>query len=295
MSSPSTVTNQAPIAALDVGGTTIKSGLVLSDDRVIRIERTRIDADSDQEELVADLARVLRPLLERHVHEAIHHVRIAFPGPFDYAEGRPRLRHKFASLHGLDLASLLRDRLRRDDLRIEFVNDAEAAAVGEALRGAGRGGNRVLTVTLGTGFGAAMTVAGQPIQIVGQHVVGKLYTRFVQTSAEPCCQGRADDEFCASGLARRLGVRPSQLAEAEGDPAHAEALCEYGTDLGGFLGKVAAELAADRIVIGGGAIPRSVHFDGAVTAALPTPWARAELGTAGALIGAARMQVPTRP
>lgn len=270
------------VAALDVGGTNVKSGLVAADGTVSRAGRRPIDADGDLDAVVGTLAESLAPLLEPGTTA----VAIAFPAPFDYSAGRPLLVHKFASLYGTDLATLLRERLDRPDLDVGFVNDAEAAAVGEAVCGAGRAGDRVLMITLGTGLGAAMTIAGRAIEAVAGLVIGDLYM-------QPTCSlhgatGVADDEFCAAGLARRLDVRPDELAEVETLAGHADVVREYGSALGRFLDPVASGVGADLIVLGGGAVPTNPAFADGLSRSLAVPWRRAELGATGPLIGAAR-------
>ena len=104
----------------------------------------------------------LATAIDRAVEQAttaVAGVALAFPGPFDVARGRAPIRglHKFDSIYGLELRPLLADRISRPDLRIGFARDSEAAGVGEATFGAGRGGGRVLTITLGTGLGSCLT------------------------------------------------------------------------------------------------------------------------------------------
>ncbi len=273
------------VAALDVGGTAIKSGLVLPDDRVVGVDRSAVDSSANSDALIDALAQPLIRLIEGAPGDVRAH--IAFPAPFDYRRGRPCLRHKFASLHGVDLAKLLRSRLNEPSLPVAFVNDAEAAAVGEARAGAGRGVGRVMMVTLGTGFGSALVVDGRPIRELDGVVIGDLYAGTIST---PDGDRTVDDEFCAGGLARRLATTPDRLAAEEGRSAHARAITDFGETLAQFLAPYAERLSAQKIVIGGGAIPRSAHFADAMTRRLRVAWASAELGARGALLGAARLE-----
>ncbi len=49
------------------------------------------------------------------------------------------------------------------DLTMRFLNDATSFAVGEAWLGEGRGFQKVVVVTLGTGFGSAFVEDGVPV------------------------------------------------------------------------------------------------------------------------------------
>ena len=86
-------------------------------------------------------------------------VGIGMPGPFDYERGISLIRgqDKFDSLYGMDVGAQIRRRLELPaEVPVRFINDAVAFALGECLYGAGRGFDRVLAITLGTGFGCAL-------------------------------------------------------------------------------------------------------------------------------------------
>jgi glucokinase len=82
---------------------------------------------------------------------------LAVPGPFDYLAGVARYEGvgKFDALHGVDLRAALREALPEPPDEITFVNDAVAFTVGEWVAGAGRGAERIVGITLGTGVGSA--------------------------------------------------------------------------------------------------------------------------------------------
>ena len=114
--------------------------------------RSRRRATEGADVVLGQLATAIDGAVEQAT-TAVAGVALAFPGPFDVARGRALIRglHKFDSIYGLELRPLLAERISRSDLRIGFARDSEAAGVGEATFGAGRGGGRVLTITLGTG------------------------------------------------------------------------------------------------------------------------------------------------
>ncbi len=278
------VDDSKPVAALDVGGTAIKSGLVHSDGSVSHVRQHRVDADGNAAALLDVLGTQLATLLDVGVD--VHAAAIAFPAPFDYPAGVPLLRHKYGALHGCDLSAELRRFVRRPGLPIRFVNDAEAAAVGESTAGAGAGRGRMLIVTLGTGLGTALAADGSLIRHHRGLVVGRIYTRTVET---PDGIVAADAVFSAHGLARRLRCPAASLPIVIDDPDHAHTLNDYGVVLGRFLAPIVQQLEADIVVFGGGAGPSTTRFGDSLDATLPTPWQPATLGTSGALLGAARL------
>jgi len=150
------------IAARGVGGTSMKSGVVDADhesrgaDAVVL--GTTIPTRATEGADVVQLATAIDGAVEQAT-TAVAGVALAFPGPFDVSRGRALIRglHKFDSIYGLELRPLLAERISRPDLQIRFARDSEAAGVGEATFGAGRGGGRVLTITLGTGLGSCLT------------------------------------------------------------------------------------------------------------------------------------------
>jgi glucokinase len=287
------------IVALDVGGTSIKSG-------VIELDRTA-RADDGATGLVTiaptvptcstEAADVVLAQLASAVVSAeaiassdIVGLAIAFPGPFDVAGGRALIRglHKFESIYALDLRSALRERLAPHTraVPIEFARDSESAGIGEAVFGAGRAGHRVLTVPIGTGLGACLTDDGRLVETVGDLEIEKLAQR-------PTSQGRADDVLSARGLAGRLGIETATLGSLVDRPEVIAAIADHGRLLGAFLAPVVKELDVDLIIVGGGLVAAWELFAEQLRGELaPTRCERATLGSRGPLLGAALLAFP---
>ena len=265
-------------AALDVGGTSIKSGVVRGDEvELLATVPSRSDGVADVvigQLLVASGAAIAA------AGPALNALAIAVPRPFDLERGVPLMRglHKFDSIHGVELRPILRDRTGIGDRPITFVGDAEAAAVGEALFGSGRGVDRVLTITLGTGMGACLTDRGAVITTVGDAVVEDLHNR-----ATP--DGRADDVFSARGLAEHLDVDPASLRTAIMAEERSADLRDFGRRLGAFLSAIMREFDAESVVIGGGLAGSFDRFG----PAMGIPAFAASLGAQGPLLGAAAL------
>ena len=277
------------IAAMDVGGTSIKTGAVrFSDDGEPRIEvgPALPTNSSEVADVVLDsLAAGADAALDVAGRE-VAGLAIAICGPFDIDAGISRMRgvHKFEAIYGVDLRAALRDRSSVSRLPIRFARDAESAGTGESLVGAGAGVDRVLTMTVGTGLGTCLTERAQPVEFIDDFGVEHLAMRQTPWG------GRADDVLSAHGLADRLGVAMGDLRAAVDDPANADIVRDHGTRLGTFLAPVIVEFDAHLVVIGGGFSAAFDRFGPALQAAIGTvPVRPAALGTAGPLLGAAHL------
>jgi len=276
------------VAVLDVGGTSIKSGVVRNASAVIGPSSPTLAAEPA--EVVLDRLAACCSTALGLAGPNVAGIAIGFPGPFDVGRGTALIRglHKFDAIHGVDLRAALRARVPElaAGLPVEFVHDNEAAGVGEAVFGAGRPAARVLTVTLGTGVGACLTSGGDVVQWVGELEVEKLARRSTPW-------GRADDVLSARGLADRLDVATLDLRAAVGDPNNTTVVAEHGSRVGEFLRSCVEELEVDLIVVGGGLVEAYSRFGPALEAALaPTRALPAELGAAGPILGAARLAFP---
>jgi glucokinase len=294
------------IVSLDVGGTSIKSGVVsLASIGSTAAPGTAADAvemgpslparsTESAEVVLAQLVRAVTTAL-RFAGPNVVGLAIGFPGPFDITGGRALIRglHKFESIYGLDLRAELRSALVASGsgttaLPIEFARDSEAAGTGEAVFGSGRIGTRVLTITIGTGLGSCLTERGHVVETVEELEVEKLAQRNTP-------EGRADDVLSARGLADRLGIETSALQSLVDDPVVSEAIRDHGRRLGAFLAPVVDELDVDFVVIGGGLVAVFDLFGERLQAELgTTPCKPAILGAKGPLLGAALLTFPDR-
>lgn len=153
---------------------------------------------------------------------AVVAVGLGAPGLVDRT-GTLRYGPNIAGVLEVPFAELLSDRL---GLPVVVENDATCAAWAEHERGAARGANHSLTVTLGTGIGAGMTVKGEILR--GAHgYAGEAGHMVVDPNGPRCpCGRRGCWERYASGsglgwLAREAalaGVASRVVEVAGGDP-----------------------------------------------------------------------------
>ncbi|MBM7831268.1 glucokinase [Agromyces cerinus] len=144
-------------AAIDLGGTTLKLGVV--EDGVL-VARTELPlAPSFHLDQVATAVRA------QLGGASVDAVGIAVPGIVDAAGSRLVAAHgKYAGLHQVNLSEWSLDEFGRL-ARVE--NDARAALVGEVTDGIAAGARDVVLLTLGTGIGTASMIGGRLVR--GRH------------------------------------------------------------------------------------------------------------------------------
>jgi glucokinase len=153
---------------VDVGGTSIKLGVV--DDEGKTIGRTSVPTESEAgpDAALARAAHAARALLQQLGVSAdeVAAVGLGSPGTMDIPRGL--LRHP-VNLPGWDNFPI-RDRL--GDLLhkpVSFANDANAAAYGEFWVGGGREYHSIVMLTLGTGVGGGIIIGDLSIDGENSH------------------------------------------------------------------------------------------------------------------------------
>ena len=153
---------------VDVGGSHITAGLVnLSKRLLIRptLVRKKVDSHGSADEIIETWRSTIAEVLKLNALNVVP-IGFAMPGPFDYENGISLMQsnmHKFETLYGMNIKSILSEKLNIPTAQIFFRNDAEAFLAGEIMSGSGRGYNKAIGVTLGTGLGTASYTNGKTI------------------------------------------------------------------------------------------------------------------------------------
>jgi glucokinase len=286
---------------VDLGGTKILAGVVASDGEVVR-RRERTTSLESQEALAAELAAAIAEVLDDDVAA----IGLGVPGPLNLKDGRT---YDMVNLpfHDFPLREYVASRF---GLPVGLDNDANAAAIGEWRAGAGRGVDDLVMLTLGTGVGGGIISSGVPFR--GRNGEGtELGHVTIVHDGRPCqgaCRGRGHLEAYVSGQAASEAARdafgPSADAHRlirlanEGDAKAKEILTELAGYLGSGIGSFVNVFAPELVLLGGGFGVAAFDYllgpaeEVARREALEPMRsafrvAKAELGTAAGLIGAA--------
>ena len=234
------------LAGVELGGT--NANLVLGTPREI-VERTRLDVTDGPD----TLARIAGQLSDWHQQQPIHALGIASFGPLQLDSGHADYGHVIATVKpGWDGADVLGTLQRALDCPAKIHTDVTGAALAEGAFGAARGCHDFVYVTVGTGIGMGIIVAGRPVVASLHPEAGHLRVRRMEGDSfggvcayhEDCLEG------LASGPAITARARTKGEDVSDDDPIWRpviDALAEGCSSL--FF-----TLATERIVLGGGVI-----------------------------------------
>lgn len=206
--------NTKPAIAIDLGGTSIKAGIVSG---AAVLASAAIPANS-REGLAPQLPRIAQLIgqlcaSQRLAPSDCAGVGMAVPFLVDPVRQAIRSvpREKYGDACGIDLPAWSRQALGID-LRIE--NDAHAALLGEWRHGAGQGSDDFVMLTLGTGIGCSVLIRGRPLR--GKHfqagvLGGHLIANPMSGSACAACpsSGCYEAESASQSLAREAKSHPA--------------------------------------------------------------------------------------
>ena len=228
-----------PLAVgIDIGGTTVKAGLVAEDGRIAHRFSLPTPDYGDPRDLVDDLADQIRQRLGDH---RLRGVGVGAPNGNvlrGTVEHPPNLPWPGVT----PLADWLGKAL---DTRCVLTNDANAAALGEMIFGAARGMKHFLFVTLGTGVGSGIVVDGK--LVVGfDGFAGELGHVIVRPGDRLCGCGRRGclEQYASApgfkrtyadlaGLDEPISSKLVMERAAEGD-AHAQATIDQTAEILGL-------------------------------------------------------------
>lgn len=164
---------------------------------------------------------------------------------------------------GVDIVTPLRESFR---VPVRLENDADAAAVGEYLFGAGRGASPLVMITLGTGVGGAVLVDGQIVRGVGGEHPELGHVPVDLSGPECYCGRRGCWESLASGTAitqagQEVGFEDSRavFAAAASDSRAAAILQRAVAATATATWTILHTSLPQRMVLGGGI--GEEHFD----------------------------------
>ena len=142
---------------IDLGGTTCSFGLL--DENGALSQATQIETrQSDAPEiLLGRIAATAREVIEKSP-EKVAAAGIGVPGHIRHAQGVCVYAPNLNGWKNLPVGQLLSDQI---GLPVMALNDANAAALGEARFGAGVGAADILVLTLGTGIGSGLILDGE--------------------------------------------------------------------------------------------------------------------------------------
>ncbi|WP_233902322.1 MULTISPECIES: ROK family protein [Paenibacillus] len=297
------------VIGIDIGGTSVKAAIVARDGSVLDEIRMGTDASRGREWVLSRVSesvfRLMRSFGDTSVSTpvGIGALGIATAGRVNVESGE--VVYATDNLPGWQGTSLVRWAREKLALRAVADNDANAALLGEAWQGAGKGKQRLAMLTLGTGVGGAYMENG--LLCRGAHWSGGDWGHSILfPGGHPCNCGKkgcAEQYVSGSALLRRgsectgkLYCSGNEIVEeaAHGNLKTIQALDDYTADLAVLLANISVTLDPELIIVGGGVADAGdvwwplleKHLD---RLGVQTEVSRAMLGNRAGFIGAARL------
>jgi glucokinase len=264
----------ANYVGIDLGGTNIKAGVVTDEGKLLNKVTVKTNADRPMEDIIHDMGKLAADAIKDAGLEVkdIEAIGIGSPGTPDNDEGLLVYSNNLPFVMA-PMRKLIREVI---DLPVYIDNDANCAAMAEAVAGAAKGAKDSVTITLGTGVGAGVIVEG------------KIYSGFNQAGSEfghtvlvsggidcPCGRKGCFEQYAsASALARMTreaaeknpdsllnkvyeqqgewNAQIAFIAMKEGDETAKEVVDTYTSYLADGLANAINAFMPEVLVVGGG-------------------------------------------
>jgi glucokinase len=200
------------VVGIDLGGTNIVVGTVAEDgSEMLGLVSEPTLPEQGSDAVVARIVKLARASLEATRGKTIAGVGIGSPGPLDTARGLVLLTPNLGWTN-----FPLRDRITEAlGLPATLDNDANCAIFGEWWRGAARGAEHVVGLTIGTGIGGGIVLNGQ-IYHGASDIAGEIGHMTIDSTGRRCkCGNYGCLEAYASGPA--IAARAVEGVEAGAD------------------------------------------------------------------------------
>ena len=253
---------------VDVGGTTVKIGLFSGDGKLEEKYEIATDKSDQGAHIIEHIAAKLEEIIAKKSYGILDcmGVGIGLPGPVDRGMilGCVNL--------GWGIFSIVEEFSKAiHNVPVYAANDANTAALGEYVAGAGKGMKNMIMVTLGTGVGGGIIIDGRILEGAngGAGEIGHIPVNPQEQDTCGCGKKGCLEQYAsATGIVRiaeklrkengntalPAGCTAKQVFDyaKEGDELAMQAVEELGRYLGLALASCACVLNPEGIVIGGG-------------------------------------------
>lgn len=267
------------IVGIEIGGSKLQIVLGTALGQIRERFRFSVDPAQGAEALRGHIERTLREVRDPY---RLTTIGVGFGGPVDWRTGRICCSHHVPGWSEFPLGEWL---AKLGGVPVHVDNDANVAALGEAVLGAGDGRDPVFYTTLGSGVGGGLVVQGRIYHGAspGEAEIGHVRLDRMGATVESRCAGWSVDRKIRAlnvqqprGVLARLASGPAGgearflRAALEAHDADAEAIVrETGEDLAFGLSHVTHLFHPQVIVLGGGLSLVGEALRAAVATALP--------------------------
>jgi glucokinase len=260
------------IAGIDIGGTKIAIALETIQGERISSRQFLTRVELGPEAILDNIVAAIKEMV-REAQTSLVAIGLGCPGPMDIERGLVLSPINMPGWDKFPVGRLIEERL---GVLTVLENDANLAALGEYMHGAGRGFRDIIYITISTGIGGGIIIGGEIVHGVGTGA-GEVGHMTVLPNGPLCacgscgcfealCSGtaiaRRARELLASGessIIERMVDSPSEItaqvvaAAAETDDRLAREVWDEMTHfLSIGVGNIITMLAPEAVILGGG-------------------------------------------
>ena len=250
---------------VDLGGTNVRAAIVDEDGKVLIQKKSPSYAQEGKEKVMDTIINLIKSLPD---YESCSGIGVGVPGPCDEKTGSMVLATNLPGFEGYSIANKIEETFHMPSF---IDNDANVAALAEALVGAGKGKKVVYYVTLSTGIGGGLVINGECIS--GKHgFTGEIANIIIdrnRSKVNYLAVGAIENEASGTAITRKANEKASKKYKHAGEvfeDAHngdliaKEIVDNVARDLAQLFATIACVCDPDIFILGGGMMQSSDLF-----------------------------------
>lgn len=250
---------------VDLGGTNVRAAIVDEEGKVLVQKKSPSYAQEGKEKVMNTIINLIKSLPD---YESCSGIGVGVPGPCDEKTGSMVLATNLPGFEGYSIANKLEETFHMPSF---IDNDANVAALAEALVGAGKGKKVVYYVTLSTGIGGGLVINGECIS--GKHgFTGEIANIIIdrnRSKVNYLAVGAIENEASGTAITRKANEKASKKYKHagevfedahNGDPVAKEIVDNVVRDLAQLFATIACVCDPDIFILGGGMMQSSDLF-----------------------------------
>ncbi len=250
---------------VDLGGTNVRAAIVDEKGNVLVQKKSPSYAQEGKEKVMDTIINLIKSLPD---YESCSGIGVGVPGPCDEKTGSMVLATNLPGFEGYSIANKLEETFHMPSF---IDNDANVAALAEALVGAGKGKKVVYYVTLSTGIGGGLVINGECIS--GKHgFTGEIANIIIdrnKSKVNYLAVGAIENEASGTAITRKANEKASKKYKHagevfedahNGDPVAKEIVDNVARDLAQLFATIACVCDPDIFILGGGMMQSSDLF-----------------------------------
>ena len=198
---------------IDIGGTSIKGASINENGEIFDRFSLKVEKADSPEKTIGALADIINDFLKTHKYnEPVSGIGVGVPGIADFDKGVVISSPNLPTWNGFNIKEFLE---KKTNLPVILNNDANVAALGECVFGAGKKYHNMILLTLGTGVGGGIII-DKKIYDGNEHRGAELGHMVIRVNGRQCgCGRRGCFEAYASATGLILDTKEAMEAHPE--------------------------------------------------------------------------------